>query len=63
MPQHHAVVDSGHHFRKNSVGRSRKKKAGIETVAFIPANAFSMKIQTNMVEKKGIKVAGQVGPD
>lgn len=28
---------------------------GIETVAFVPANAFSMNIQMNMEAKKGIK--------
>jgi hypothetical protein len=28
---------------------------GIEIVAFIPANAFSMNIQMNMQAKKGIK--------
>jgi hypothetical protein len=62
MPEHHAVVDSDHHFGKNSVGRCRAIKATvalpmeIELVAFIPENAFYMNIQMNKMVKKGIKL-------
>jgi hypothetical protein len=55
-----AEVLADYLFRKNSVGRSRRIKAygelsmGIEIVAFISANAFSMNIQTKKDVGKGI---------
>jgi hypothetical protein len=67
MPHSNAIVLTDDHFGKDSVGRCRTIKATvalpmeIELVAFIPANAFYMNIQMNMLAKKGIKRRKTVG--